>query len=422
MIKMAAFKPADILLPKNTDMTKWAVVACDQYTSEPQYWADVEKITQGSKTTLDLILPEVYLEGDDVDARIDRIHEKMNEYMAQDTFTEYKDALIYIERTQADGKVRAGIVGAVDLEEYDYNKGSKSQVRATEATVVERIPPRIKVRRGAPVELPHIMILIDDVKKQIVEPLAAKKDSFEKLYDFDMMKNGGHITGWLIDKSTQAQLLEELERFSSKEAFSERYGYENEAVLTFAMGDGNHSLATAKAFYEEQKANNAGRDMTGARCRYALVEIVDLHSPALEFEAIHRICTGIDRAKLMAEMTDVLGLSKELSEQKITVVTDGAQEEFYIHKPSSKLTVGSLQNFLDDYIKKNGGKIDYIHGADVIEELSKSADALGVLLPDMAKSELFPTVICDGALPRKTFSMGHAHDKRFYVEARRIAD
>ena len=419
---MSAFKPADILLPKNSDMTKWAVVACDQYTSEPEYWADAEKIVGDSKSTLDLILPEVYLEGDDVEERIGKIHEKMNEYMASDTFTEYKDALIYIERTQADGKVRAGIVGAIDLEQYDYNKGSKSRVRATEATVVERIPPRIKVRRGAPVELPHIMILIDDAKKQIVEPLAEKKDSFEKVYDFDMMKNGGHITGWLIDKDTQAQLLGTLEKFDSQEEFSARYGYENEAPLTFAMGDGNHSLATAKAFYEEQKAQNAGRDMSNAKCRYALVEIVNLHSPALEFEAIHRICTGIDRAKLMAEMTEALGLSKEQSEQKITVVTDGVHEDFYIHKQTSKLTVGSLQNFLDSYMKANGGKIDYIHGTEVIDSLSKSADALGVLLPDMAKSELFPTVICDGALPRKTFSMGHAWDKRYYVEARKITE
>ena len=419
---MSAFKPADILLPKNTDMSKWAVVACDQYTSEPEYWADAEKIIGTSKSTLDLILPEVYLEGDDVDERIEKIHGKMDEYMSEDTFSEYKDALIYIERTQADGKVRAGIVGGIDLEQYDYNKGSKSKVRATEATVVERIPPRIKVRRGAPVELPHIMILIDDAKKSIVEPLAEKKDSFEKVYDFDMMKNGGHITGWLIDKDTQAQLLDTLEKFDSQEEFSARYGYENEPPLTFAMGDGNHSLATAKAFYEEQKAANAGKDMSNARCRYALVEIVNLHSPALEFEAIHRICTGIDRAKLMAEMTEALGLSKEPAAQKITVVTDGRHEDFYIHKESSKLTVGSLQNFLDGYMKANGGKIDYIHGIEVIDNLSQSADALGVLLPDMAKSELFPTVICDGALPRKTFSMGHAWDKRYYVEARKITD
>ena len=419
---MAAFKPADILLPKDTDMTKWAVVACDQYTSEPQYWADVEKITQGSKTTLDLILPEVYLEGDDVDARIDKIHGKMNEYMAQDTFTEYKDALIYIERVQADGKVRAGIVGAIDLEEYDYNKGSKSKVRATEATVVERIPPRIKVRRGAPVELPHIMILVDDAKKSIVEPLAAKKDSFEKVYDFDMMKNGGHITGWLIDKDTQAGLLETLEEFDSQAAFNERYGYENEAVLTFAMGDGNHSLATAKAFYEEQKAQNKDRDMTNARCRYALVEIVNLHSPALEFEAIHRICTGIDRAKLMAEMTKALGLSKQPSEQKITVVTDGAHEDFYIHKQSSKLTVGSLQNFLDGYMKANGGKIDYIHGDETAAWLAKSGNALAFLLPTISKEDFFRGIVMDGVLPRKTFSMGHAQEKRYYLECRRITE
>lgn len=419
---MTAFRPADILLPRDTDMTKWAVVACDQYTSEPEYWTDVERITSGSRTTLELILPEVYLGNDDLGERIERIHGKMNEYVSQGCFKQYKDSIIYLERTQADGKVRAGIVGAIDLEQYDYNKGSKSQVRATEATVVERIPPRIKVRCGAPIELAHIMILIDDVQKCVIEPLALKKDRFEKVYDFDVMKNGGHITGWVVDKSTQQELLATLEKFASKEEFNKRYGYVGEQPLTFAMGDGNHSLATAKAYYEQQKKENPDKDMTNARCRFALAEIVNLHSPALEFEAIHRICTGIDRAKLMDEMTSALGLSKQPSEQKITIVMDAKHEDFYIHSQSSKLTVGSLQNFLDGYIKEYGGKIDYIHGKDVIDNLSKSADALGVLLPDMSKAELFPTVICDGALPRKTFSMGHAWDKRYYVEARRITD
>ncbi len=415
-----AFKNADILLPKNIDMSKWAVVACDQYTSEPEYWADAEKITEGERSALNLILPEVYLEDDDVDERIEKIHENMNEYINAEIFKEYKNAMIYVERIQSDGKLRAGIVGAIDLEQYDYRKGSKSAVRATEATVVERIPPRIKVRRGAPVELPHIMILIDDEGKTVVEPLADKKPDFEKVYDFDLMKKGGHISGYVIDGDSQKGIISALEKLGDINAFNAKYGLNETSPLVYAMGDGNHSLATAKEFYEEQKRNNPDKDMSGAACRYALVEIVNLHSPALEFEAIHRIVTGVDTSKLMSEMTAALELDEVSSEQKITAVENGVEKDMYIHKPTSKLTVGSLQNFLDEYVKENGGKIDYIHGADVVKELSKKENSIGFLLPDMSKSELFPTVIVDGALPRKTFSMGHAEDKRFYVEARKI--
>ena len=417
-----AFKGADILLPKNTDMEKWAVVACDQYTSEPEYWAEVEKLVGDSKSALNLILPEVYLEDSDCDKRIDKIHDNMTEYVNSDTFKEYKDSMIYVERIQSDGKMRAGIVGMIDLEEYDYRKGSKSAVRATEATVVERIPPRIKVRRGAEIELPHIMILIDDDKKTVVEPLESKKADFEKAYDFDLCQRGGHISGYVIDKTSQNAVTDALEKLGDIDAFNAKYGLSETSPLVYAMGDGNHSLATAKEFYEEQKRENPDKDMTNSACRYALVEIVNLHSPALQFEAIHRICTNVDTTQLMAQMILELDLTLDKSEQKITVVENGEEKDMYIHKPSSKLTVGSLQNFLDEYIKQNGGKIDYIHGADVIKELSKKNNAIGFMLPDMAKSELFPTVICDGALPRKTFSMGHAEDKRFYVEARKIAE
>ena len=415
-----AFKSADILLPENTDMEKWAVVACDQYTSEPEYWNDVEKIVGDNKSTLNLILPEVYLEDSDVDKRIEKIHNNMDEYVNSKVFKEYKDSMVYVERIQSDGKMRAGIVGMIDLEEYDYHKGSKSAVRATEATVVERIPPRIKVRRGAPIELPHIMILIDDDKKTVVEPLEKSKDNFEKVYDFDLMKKGGHISGYVIDKESQNKVTAALEALGDIDAFNAKYGLNETSPLVYAMGDGNHSLATAKEFYEEQKKNNPDKDMSNAACRYALVEIVNLHSPALEFEAIHRIVTDVNTTQLMADMVVELDLTEDRAEQKITVVQNGEEKDLYIHKPSSKLTVGSLQNFLDKYIKTNGGKIDYIHGADVITELSKKDNSIGFLLPDMAKSELFPTVIVDGALPRKTFSMGHAEDKRFYVEARKI--
>lgn len=417
-----AFKGADILLPKNVNMEKWAVIACDQYTSEPKYWADVEKIVGDEKSTLNLILPEVYLEDADVDSRIKKIHQNMNDYIGDNTFDEYKDSMIYVERIQSDGKLRAGIVGAVDLEQYDYSKGSSSQIRATEATVVERIPPRIKVRNGAPVELPHIMILIDDIQKSIIEPLADKKTSMKQVYDIKLMQGGGSIKGWLIDKETQNEILSKLEKFSDEEAFGKRYNIKDTAPLTFAMGDGNHSLATAKAFYEQLKAENPEKDMSAHPSRYALAEIVNLHSPALEFEAIHRIVNEVLSADLLGEMTDKLELSDKPSEQKITVVKNGEHKDFYIHKPTSKLTVGSLQNFLDEYIKEKGGKIDYIHGADVIDSLSYSSNSIGFLLPDMGKEELFPTVIADGALPRKTFSMGHAEDKRFYIEARKITE
>lgn len=417
-----AFKSADILLPQNTDLEKWAVVACDQYTSEPEYWEDVKRITGGNKSAIDLILPEVYLEEDDVDQRIERIHDNMKSYLKAHTFKEYKDALIYIERIQSDGKLRTGIVGKLDLDEYNYQKGSKTPVRATEATVVERIPPRLKVRNGADIELPHIMILIDDREKSVIEPLEIAKDEMEKLYDFKLMKNGGFIRGYKLTKEMQDKVFEALDKLADLDAFNAKYGLNEPTPLVFAMGDGNHSLATAKEFYEQLKAANSGKDLSNHPARYALVEIVNLHSPALEFEAIHRIVTGIDRTQLLAEMICDLDMTEDKSEQKVQIVMDGKIKDMYIHKPTSKLTVGSLQNFLDRYLSENNGKIDYIHGTDVIMKLAENKNSVGFILPDMGKEELFPTVICDGALPRKTFSMGHAEDKRFYVEARKITE
>lgn len=417
-----AFKSADILLPENTDMEKWAVVACDQYTSEPEYWEDVEKLTQGSKSAFNLILPEVYLEEADVDERIDKIHDNMKEYLNSNTFKEYKDTLVYIERIQSDGKMRAGIVGKLDLEDYSYEKGSKTPVRATEATVVERIPPRMKVRNGADIELPHIMILIDDREKSVVEPLEAKKAEMQEVYSFNLMKNGGSIKGYTLNADMQKQVLSALDKLADLDEFNRKYGLNESSPLVFAMGDGNHSLATAKEFYEQLKKANPDKDLSDHPARYALVEIVNLHSPALEFEAIHRIVTDIDREKLLDGLYAELELSEEKSDQKIQIVKDGELLDMYIHKPSSKLTVGSLQNYLDKYLAEAGGKVDYIHGIDVVKKLSKSSDAVGFILPDMAKEELFPTVICDGALPRKTFSMGHAEDKRFYIEARKITE
>lgn len=404
-----AFKRADILIPKNTDMSKWAVVACDQYTSEPEYWQETEKIVGDEKSTLRLILPEIFLEKPDVNEKIEKIHKNMDKYLEENAFDEYKNTIFYVERTQDDGKVRAGIVGKIDLEMYDYHKGSTSQVRATEATVVERIPPRMAVRRGACLELPHIMILIDDKKREIVEN-AGKSADKELVYDFDLMQKGGKIKGFKLSDKACDEALERLEKMSEENS------------LVYAMGDGNHSLATAKEFYEELKKNNPDKDLSNHPARYALVEIVNLHSDALEFEAIHRIVNDVDIEKLLGILTEKLCLSDEISEQKFEVIIKGESVTKYIHKPLSKLSVGSLQIVLDEALPKIGGKIDYIHGVDVVKKLSMEENSVGFVLEDMAKSELFPTVIEDGALPRKTFSMGHAWDKRYYVEARKITE
>ncbi len=420
---MTAFKPADILLPNDkTDMSAWSVVACDQYTSEPEYWEDVEKNVGDKISALKMILPEIYLNGSDVDSRIENIHNTMDKYLSSDIFNEYKNSYIYIERTQSNGILRQGLIGMIDLEEYDYSKGSTSPVRATEATVVERIPPRMKVRRGAGLELPHIMILIDDENKTVIEPIREHKSSMKKLYDFSLMKNGGSIKGYLVQDEQKDSIDGALTALSDKKAFNKKYGLTNAPVLLFAMGDGNHSLATAKAYYEELKANNPDKDMSSHPARYALVEIVNLHSEALQFEAIHRIVTEVDCDDLLASLKSTLSLTDtdSGSGQAFTYVCKGVKKKLFIGNKLSNLTVGSLQTVLDEYIEEKGGKVDYIHGVDVLERLAQTDNSIGFILPDMLKSELFPTVIKDGALPRKTFSMGHAEDKRFYIECRKI--
>ncbi len=416
-----AFTTADILLPEKADMKKWAVDACDQYTGEPEYWARVEKKVGDAPSTLKLILPEVYLDETDVDKRIDRIHETMNNMLENNFFKEYRDAMIYVERVQSDGMVRKGIVGALDLEEYDYRKGSTSSVRATEATVPERIPPRLKVRMGAKIELPHVMVLIDDKHMTVIEPCKRLKDTEDPIYDTALMEGGGRIKGWLLDQEAKDRVTNALCQLGDNDAFNKKYHLSGYPTLLYAVGDGNHSLATAKEYYNRLKAANPGMDFSNHPARYALVEIVNLHSPALRFEAIQRIVTGVDPEKFMAEAKERLKLDhNQLSSQRLIAVWGGKERLYYIHNRSSELSVGSLQDYIDWYIAGNGGKVDYIHGADIVRKLAAKPNSIGFILPDMQKSELFPTVIKDGALPRKTFSMGHAADKRFYVEARKI--
>lgn len=413
------FKRGNILLPKNTDMTKWSVVACDQYTSEPEYWNSVREIVGSNPSTLNLTLPEIYLEESDVEERIKKINQNMEELVNMDFFNEYSDSMIYLERTQEDGKVREGLMGIVDLEDYSYEKGSQTLIRATEKTVIERIPPRVKVRENALLELPHIMILIDDEKKNIIESLKNKVTESDIVYDFDLMKNGGHIKGYLLNNKTMDEVDERLKCLADKDYFENKYGVKDKGILLFAMGDGNHSLATAKACYENLK-KEIGEKALSSKSRYALVELVNLHSDALEFEAINRVIFNTDKDKLLNSLKEYYTINKEGNGQEFRVVTDSIDEAWYIENPKSNIAVGSIQMFLDDYLKDNVGKIDYIHGEDVTKSLASKDNNVGFIFDAMAKEDLFKTVILDGALPRKTFSMGHANDKRYYLEARKI--
>lgn len=414
------FKRGNILLPKNTDMTKWSVVACDQYTSEPEYWNDVEKIVGDAPSTLKLTLPEIYLEDENISERIAKINSNMKALLDEDFFNEYKDSMIYLERTQSDGKIREGLIGVVDLEAYSYEKGAETPIRATEKTVIERIPPRVKIRENAPLELPHIMILIDDDKKQIIENLKNKVSEDDIVYDFDLMKNGGHVKGYLLNEETMDEVDKGLKELADKEVFAKKYDVNNKEVLLFAMGDGNHSLATAKACYEKLKETMSEEEYLNNPARYALVELVNLHSPALEFEAINRVIFNTNPEKLLNSLKEYYQINKDGNGQEIEVITNDVNEKWYIENPKSNIAVGSIQIFLDEYLKNNEGKIDYIHGEETTKNLAKQSGNVGFIFEAMPKNELFKTVILDGSLPRKTFSMGHSYDKRYYLESRKI--
>ena len=416
-------KPADILLPKaGTDMHRWAVVACDQFTSQPEYWEEADRIAGDAPSTLRLILPESKLGDANVDEHIAAINRSMEDYLARDIFTTHGGAVIYIERTQSDGAVRPGLVAAVDLEKYDYTPGSGSLIRATEGTVLERIPPRVRVRKDAPIELPHVMLLIDDPEKICVEPITAAKDSMERVYDFDLMLKGGHLTGWKLSARQMDQLADALGRLASDDAMESKYGLRGVAPLLFAVGDGNHSLATAKTCYENLKKVTPESEWASLPARYALVEIENLHDDALQFEAIHRVVFGVDPEKLIAAFKEFYPTAREGQGVGHTIAYTWAGGAGYLNVPNPRvqLAVGTLQNFLDAYLKENGGEVDYIHGDKVTDELGSKPGNIGFKLPAMGKDQLFKTVIADGVLPRKTFSMGHAEDKRYYVEGRKI--
>lgn len=421
-MKKTAFSKSDILLPADCDLKKWAVVACDQYTSQPEYWVRVADYVADAPSTLHMILPESKLEDENVGEEILRLQKNMTDYLDNNVFQTVEDSMLYVERRLDSGKVRRGLIGKIDLEEYSYAVDSQTPVRATEGTVLSRIPPRMAVRREAAVELPHIMILVDDPEKEIIEPLQKDVPSMEAVYGTPLMEQGGSIMAYAMTDSQCEAVEAGLAKLADPTRFEARYNASGKAPLVFAMGDGNHSLATAKACWEEKKKDLSPSAQEKHPARYALVEIVNLHDESLEFEAIHRVVFDVDtKALLDAFMTAYPEASFGEGEgHQIRYVLGEEEGVITVKNPEMQLEVGTLQHFLDAYLEKVGGKIDYIHGEDVLRKLSKEEKSIGFLLPCMGKDQLFPTVIFDGALPRKTFSMGEAHDKRFYFEARRI--
>lgn len=413
---MKIFKSADILIPQNTDLSKWSVVACDQYTSEPKYWNEVRETVGDAPSALNIIFPEIYLEDADAEERIKNINSKMHSYLNSNLFKTYEDTYIYVERGLGDGRVRHGLVGAIDLEEYDFSVGSSSAVRATEGTVLERIPPRVKIRCDAPLEMPHIMILIDDKDKTVIEPIKKEINTLERVYDFELMQKSGHLTGYAVSAAVKDKIDTALSELAKKVS-----GVKNMPV--FAVGDGNHSLATAKTCWENIKKGLSEEEKKNHPARFALAELVNIHDSALEFEPIHRVVFDCKPKNMIdAFLKYYSGASTEDNGgQHIQYIYRGKTGDLYVNDAPSNLAVGTLQKFLDEYVSENGGRIDYIHGDNVVRSLADEDGNIGFILPGMQKSELFVSVAKDGALPRKTFSMGEAFEKRFYCECKKIA-
>lgn len=425
----------EILLPgQDVDLKKWAVIACDQFTSQPEYWERVSAFVGESPSTYHLILPEAWLTRPDKSERIQYSQSKMSEYVESGLLEPHK-GFVLVERSVGNA-IQTGLIVALDLENYDYNKGSQSLIRATEGTILDRLPPRMQVRRGALLELPHILVLYDDPDFTVLNPLLEQKDSLPLAYDFDLMEGSGHITGHLIKKTeTLNAVIDHIAALIEPNQYQARYGKVDQThPLLFAVGDGNHSLATAKSIWEELKPS-VGPDHSA---RFALVELVNLHDPSLQFEPIHRVMFNVGdgfgylvtkhfdpdyEIKSVPDFTTMktMVLSAESGKQRFGMLTNAGYRVVELTAPPSNLSVGSLQEFLDGYLKRNSdAEIDYVHGDEVLEKLSQQPGNVGFYLPPIKKDNFFKSVILDGSLPRKTFSMGHAKDKRFYLEARRI--
>lgn len=430
-LKHLALQSADILIPKQgIDLAKWAVVACDQYTSEKEYWEQASEYVGKDPSTLRLIYPEAYLEEENPQKRIDSINEAMASYLQSDLFDVYRNSFFLIHRTTPASAVgRWGLLVTLDLEQYDYAKDSRSLIRATEGTILSRIPPRKAIRKNAPLELPHIMVLISDEKRSVIEPLAQKTDSLKLAYDTPLMAGGGHLKAWVVKSDEDFAGVAD-----AVEAMYNRLDPKN--PLLFAMGDGNHSLATAKSCWEDIKKTLSEEEREHHPARWALVELENIYDEGLEFEPIHRVLfdiayeTFLEEVGLVCESLETRAVSN-LEELHALINTKDENQYFgycdkhgyllfTLAKPHASIAAGTLQLVIDSLLEKKRATVDYIHGEQVTANLGKKAGNCGLLLPDVDKETFFASIIQDNALPRKTFSMGEAHEKRYYMEARRI--
>ena len=396
---MPIFQRADMLLPRKELLPRWPVIACDQFTSQPEYWQETARIVGSAPSAYHIVLPEAEL-GADAPERIAQIDRTMEDYLVSDVFRVFPQCYVYVERTLQNGTVRRGVVGVVDLEAYDYKKEAKRPVRATEETVAERIPARMKIRSGAAVESSHVLLLCSDAGRELIE----KIEKGEKLYDLELMQNGGNLSGWLVDG-------ERAERF---ERALDTYEAESENGFCYAVGDGNHSLAAAKTCWEELKKANPELAGTNHPARYAMVELENLFDPSQVFEPIHRIVRGVDTTKRLS------ALGKAFRRDGTPVLWYTKCGGGILRFGSDRLPLEALQSTLDHFLASEGGSIDYIHGEDVALKLAREDGAIAFILPRIEKDELFRTIARSGVLPRKTFSIGRAEEKRYYLECRRI--
>ncbi len=428
MEKTACFMPAHILLPdESIPLEQWGCVACDQFTSDRDYWEKAAKAAAGGPSALELILPEAYLEDEGLSARIETIHATMRRY-EREVLTRAVDGFIYVERTEQSGRVRQGLVGRVDLEAYSYRKGSLPAVRPSENTVESRLPPRMAVRRGASLETPHVMMLADDPGCTLIEPIAACKSSLRPVYEGELMLGGGHIAGWAVESPELiAQIEEAVEALGSPEAFGAKYPQAKRTKpLTLAVGDGNHSLASAKACWEEIKKTLTPEQAANHPARWCLAEVCNVHSDAIEIEPIHRVVFNASLESVLLSLVtwsdgNMAGVCFGGGQpQHITLTGRGADCTLSFENPTAPLTVGTVEEFLEYYIETHPeARVDYVHDEPAVRALCAQG-AVGILLPAFEKSDLFKGIVLGGTLPRKTFSMGHAEEKRYYIECRKI--
>lgn len=408
------FQTCDILLPKTDSYEKWSVIACDQFTSEPQYWEQTRREIGNDKSALDLILPEAFL-SDDNSKKISSIHDSMNRYLSEDFFHVIENSFIYVERTLLNGDIRPGLIGVIDLEDYSYEKGAETRIRPTEKTVVERIPPRKMVRENAPIEMPHIILFYNDEEDRFTSYIQRQKASLREVYDFDLLMGGGHISGWAVQGDAAKKISELFSTYQN--SVEDKCSKSQLSPMMLAVGDGNHSLATAKACWEDLKKQLPKEKLDNHPSRYAMVEIENIYDKSLKFEPIHRIVQKTNTENLITHLNNTVCCENGYPIHWYSHNSSGC---LYLNIKDGELPLAVFQDALDKWLSDNPGDVDYIHGEQSLLRLAEQKDAVGFLMPEIDKSQFFMDIMQAGVLPRKTFSLGHAEEKRYYLEVRKI--